>query len=75
MATKSITLDLEAYQRLKAVQRDGESFSQTIKRTIPTPLDIEAYAARVREISMSRPAIEAVEEQVHHRHTPSERNR
>jgi predicted CopG family antitoxin len=36
-------VDPEAYQRLKSVQRDHESFSETIKRTIPAPLDFEAY--------------------------------
>ena len=75
MATKTISLDLEAYGRLKAVQRDGESFSQTIKRTIRPPLDVEAYGARLRALSMSREAIEAVEEHVRNRHTPSKRKR
>ena len=73
MATKTISLDLEAYERLKAVQGNGESFSQTIKRTVQAPLDVEAYRRRLREVSMSREAIDAVEEQVRNRHKPSER--
>ncbi len=75
MATKTITLDLEAYERLKAVQGNGESFSQTIKRTVQAPLDLEAYGKRLRDVSMSRAAIEAVEEQVRNRHQPSKRKR
>ena len=75
MATKTITLDLEAYGRLKAVQRDGESFSQTIKRTILPPLDVEAYGRRLQGLSMSRKAIRAVETQVRNRHKPSKRTR
>jgi predicted CopG family antitoxin len=75
MATKTITLDLEAYQRLKAVQRDGESFSQTIKRTIPPPLDLEAYRRRLQARSLSDKAAEAIEEQVRQRHEPSTRDR
>jgi len=75
MTTKTITLDLEAYQRLKSVKRDHESFSQTIKRTIQTPIDVEAYGERLRKLSMSRKAICAVEEHVGKRHEPSGRRR
>jgi predicted CopG family antitoxin len=33
---KNIRIDLEAYERLKAVQKPNESFSQTIKRIFAT---------------------------------------
>ena len=75
MATKTISLDLEAYQRLKFVQRERESFSETIKRTIPAPLDFEAYRRRLESLSVSEQAAEAVEEQVRRRHRPSTRDR
>lgn len=32
MATKTISLDEEAYERLKARKKKGESFSETVKR-------------------------------------------
>ncbi|AHG02255.1 hypothetical protein HALLA_20350 (plasmid) [Halostagnicola larsenii XH-48] len=32
MATKTISLDEEAYERLKARKNEGESFSETVKR-------------------------------------------
>jgi len=32
MATKTISLDEEAYERLKARKKEGESFSDTVKR-------------------------------------------
>lgn len=75
MATKTITVDLEAYQRLKSVQRDHESFSETIKRTIPAPLDFEAYRRRLEGLSLSEKAAQAIEEQVCQRHRPSARDR
>ena len=70
MATKTITIDLEAYDRLKAHKREGESFSQTIKRFFKQPLDCEAWVKEIEADPMSEEAMEAVEEQVRQRRDP-----
>ncbi len=37
MATKTISLEVDAYERLKAARLEHESFSQTIRRVVPPP--------------------------------------
>ena len=56
MATKTITIDVDAYDRLKRVQRPTESFSQTIKRVVPRPLDLEAWLSKDLVDLLSRTA-------------------
>ena len=34
MATRTITLEIDAYERLKAAKRQGESFSQVVRRAV-----------------------------------------
>jgi len=65
MAVKTITIDMEAYEALASRKREGESFSQVIKRTIAN----ERYTAanlleHLDSIDISRQTLDAMEESV-----------
>ncbi len=38
MATKNITIEIDVYERLKALKETSESFSQVLRRTLPERL-------------------------------------
>lgn len=51
MAIKTISLELDAYEKLRAAKRPGESFSQVVRRTRIEPESAtgEAILARLQE--------------------------
>ena len=75
MATKTISIDVEAYERLKSVRKPGESFSPVIKRVIKPPFDVEEWLDLLRRHPISKEAGEAIEEQVRRRRHTSKRAR
>ena len=64
MATKTISIDTEAYKRLKQNKKRDESFSQVIKRIIKQPFDLDAWLKKLRKAPMDDKFVAAVEEQV-----------
>ncbi len=75
MATKTISVDLDAYRRLKSARRGKESFSMVIKRMIHRPLDVDKYLDSLDAAPMSGGAVKAVEAHETARHVPSGRAR
>ena len=75
MATKTITIDTEAYRRLKIVKQSGESFSQTIKRVVQKPMDFKQWMRSIEKDPLSDRAVDAVEAVVSGRRNRRSRRR
>ena len=73
MAVKTITIDMEAYERLRSVKKANESFSQTITRVVQKPFDLDAWLKKVGDIELSPKTVKAVEQAVKGRRKPINR--
>lgn len=59
MATKSLTITEEAYERLRAHKREGESFTETILRLTGDERDIRKGFGMMSDVDGFREAAEA----------------
>lgn len=64
MAVKTITIDTEAYKRLKSHKKPNESFSDTIKRLVKKPFDVDAWLKKLEGIEFSPEAVKGIEDAV-----------
>ena len=75
MATKTISIDIEAYERLKSAKRNEESFSEAIKRLVRSPVDLDEWFAEIDAEPMDKKALRAIEMAVNERSGSSRTNR
>lgn len=67
MGTKTISLSDEAYERLKAAKKEGESFSDVVNRISPG-VRLEEYWG-ILDDGATEELRDAIEEGRNHRHT------
>lgn len=71
MATKTISIDMEAYERLKRRKKEGESFSEVIKRLVSKPVDVDEWLRRIQANGpVSEEFVAAVEGVIAERRAP-----
>ncbi|ELY38249.1 antitoxin VapB family protein [Natronorubrum tibetense] len=64
MATKSLTITDEAYDRLKAHKRDGESFTETILRLTESDRDVMKGFGAMKDVDGYRDAVESTRDEL-----------
>ncbi len=65
MAVKTITIDLEAYERLAKEKKEGESFSQVIKRVLrPRYMSATGLLKAVEMTALAEGTLDRIEEVV-----------
>lgn len=63
MAVKTITIDMEAYEKLALEKKEGESFSQVIKRILGSRvMTAEKLLANARSLSFAEGTLDRMEE-------------
>ena len=74
MATKTITLELDAYEKLRAAKKNGESFSEVVRRATfsDAPLTVADLLAYYRSGGggVSEDYLQSVEEAARHDPVP-----
>ena len=75
MATKTISIDLEAYERLRGARVGDESFSRVIKRVVRPALNLRSYLAEVDRHPLGDAALHAITTHERVRHIPAGRER
>lgn len=64
MATKSLTITEEAYERLKAHKREEESFTDTILRLTGSDKDVMKGFGAMRDVEGFRAAVTATRDEL-----------
>ncbi len=68
MAVKTITIDMEAYERLSREKRPGESFSQVIKRVFKKRrMTAGSFLRSLEGVTLSDRTLERIEQTVNNR--------
>jgi len=68
VAVKTITIDMEAYEKLAAEKKEGESFSQVIKRVLGARgMTANALLKRIEKVTLSDDTLDRIEEVVRDR--------